>query len=124
MNNIDKVLKAICMESLYNYLYKLNKDFYTYEINEEPYFKGKQINSGKDLYNSIDITDKNTSIFVCDDKYRKCIYFAGEYWVDDEHGFSITFPNGKFVRAGKDGKTVNSNYVPIATGIGQYSDCL
>jgi hypothetical protein len=125
VQKVDSVLKTICSPSLYGYLYNLDKDFYETEINTDPYYDGKTIKSGKDLMNAIkeEITNKNTCLYI--DGQRNCIYFCGEYWIDPEHGFSIVFPGGNFVKAksNKD-KKYDSHYNPLITYIGQYSDAL
>lgn len=121
-SKIDNVIKYISAKSLYNYLYNLNKNYYDSEINSDPYYDGKTIKSGTDLLKSIDFNHKNTTLFL--DSDRNCIYFCGEYWVDPEHGFSIVFPNGNFIKGeGKD-KKYDSKYNPLFTFMGQYSDAL
>lgn len=124
LSKVDSILKIVCSSSLYNYLYTLDKDLYEKDINQDPYFDGKTIKSGKDLMNAIkdQITHKNTAVFV--DNYKNCIYFCGEYWIDEEHGYSIVFPEGKFIKGKAGAKKYDSNYKPVITFIGQYSDPL
>lgn len=115
VNNILKIVGS--NKSLYDYLYKENKDMFE-EINDDPYFKGKKINNGMDLINAM-TEDLKYTMYIS----RGCVYFCGEYWVDPEHGFSIYFPRGKFIKAIQK-KYIGDNYVPIATTIGQFSDGL
>ena len=117
---VNKLAKLVTDISLYNYLYNHDKEWYTEEINDDPYYDGKKINSGMDLMKSIDWGHKNTMFMV--DPKTKVIYFCGEYWVDEEHGFSIYFPNGKFVKGKPGERVVDEHWVPIYTGMGQYAD--
>ena len=122
MKKIDNVLKiAGTNKSLYSYLYMISKDFID-DVNDDPYFDGKCCNSEKDLMDALEFTH----VIVDTRRGNTCIYLAGEYWLDDEHGFSITFPDGKFIKAKRDAngyyKTRDSHYAPIATGLGQFSD--
>ena len=124
ISKVDSVLKTICNASLYNYLYNLDKDFYEKEINEDPYFNGKKIKSGEDLKNALkeQITHKNTNIFISN--YHNAIYFCGEYFIDDEHGYSIVFPKGNLIKGKPGDSKLDKQYKPLITYIGQYSDPL
>ena len=122
MSKVQSIIKTVSSISLYNYLYNLDKDFYNKEINNDSYYDGKKIESGKDLMNSIEINHKNTTIFVND--RRNIIYFCGEYWVDDEHGFSISFPGGKFIKGASNQKKYDSHWNPQFTFMGEYSYAL
>ena len=130
MSKVQSVIKTVGSISLYNYLYESDKNFYRDEVNTDSYYDGKKIESGKDLMNSIEINHKNSTIFVND--RRNTIYFCGEYWVDPEHGFSITFPGGKFVKADKAlygelqlrKERYDSHWIPQFTFMGLYSDSL
>ncbi len=118
--DIEKCVDILNSDELFDYLYAYHIDMFN-EINEDPYYNGKTVKSGKDLKNSIEkislIKSKNGVVYIC-----------GEYWCDDEHGFSIKLPNGEFVKSqystfdfSRDqGKEVN--YKPICTLLGQYSD--
>jgi hypothetical protein len=120
LDKVDSVLKTVCSPSLYNYLYKMEKRYYEDEVNTDPYYDGKKIQSGKDLMNACkeQITHKNTKIFIND--RRNMIYFCGEYWCDEEHGYCITFPGGKFVKGNESSNKYNSKI----TRMGLYSDAL
>ena len=123
-NNIDlkECLNALNSDELFDYLYKYHIKLFN-EINEDSYYEGKTIKSGEDLKNSI---ESITTIAVSDG----VIYICGEYWCDPEHGFSITFPKGKFVKSKHkeyeynqdQGKDVD--YIPICTILGQDCDYL
>ena len=117
---IPSIVKLIEGKELWDYLYKLHEDMF-YEINEDPYFDGKTIKSGKDLKNAIDTRYKIT-IFI--DEYDECVYFCGEYWCDEEHGFCVTFPDGKFVKAKEGKKKKGKDYSPYYTYLGQFADAL
>ena len=121
--NLEECLTALNNDELFDYLYNYQIKMFE-EINNEPYFEGKTIKSGKDLKNSIESIDlisyNNEVIYVC-----------GEYWCDPEHGFSIAFPKGKFIKSQysnyeydrDQGETVD--YIPVCTVLGQFSDgCL
>ena len=92
---IKSISQTLNNNEVWEYLYEENKDWFEKEINNDPYYKGKKIESGKDLKTSI---EKISAI----GQYKNIVYVAGEYWVDDEHGFSISFPNGKFTKSGKE----------------------
>lgn len=117
---VPSIVKLIEGDALWNYLYNSEKDYYESEINNDPYFDGKTIKSGKDLKNSIK-TEYKMAIII--DNYYDCTYFCGEYWVDPEHGFAITFPHGKFIKA-QNRKYRDKNWKPIATYIGQFDEAL
>lgn len=118
--DISKCLDTLNNDELFDYLYKYHIDMFN-NINGDSYFEGKKIKSGKDLKNSIEqikvISCKNGVIYVC-----------GEYWCDPEHGFSIKFPQGKFIKSKYDTFNYNrdegkdSGYIPICTLLGQFSD--
>lgn len=118
---ISSVIKTCCTnKALYDYLYTRNKSFFE-DINEEPYLGGKTINCGKDLINAIETKYK----FYCgaamerskDGKEVPVIFFNGEYWCEPEHGFSISFPNGKIVKSAEDDVTKSTF---ICGGAGDY----
>lgn len=92
MNNIE----------LFDYLYMSSKEMFEY-INDDPYFNGKTIKSGEDLKNSIEeiklIAYKDNTYYIC-----------GEYWCDDEHGFSISFPDGNFIKENSSNSTFLGNF--------------
>lgn len=119
---LSECLNALNTDELFNYLYNYHIELFN-EINEDPYYDGKTIKSGEDLKNSIDCIEK----IICS---NEVIYVCGEYWCDPEHGFSITFPKGKFVKSKYDkfeynrdkGKDVD--YVPVCTILGEYTDYL
>ena len=120
--DINKCLNALASDELFDYLYKYHIEMFK-EINGDTYFKGKTIKSGEDLKKAIEkikvIGYKDGVIYIC-----------GEYWCDPEHGFSIKFPGGKFIKSKYDnfnydrdeGKDVD--YIPNCTILGQYSDYL
>ena len=120
--DINECITALNNDELFNYLYNYQIDFFN-DINTDPYFDGKTIKSGEDLKNSIE----EISLISCRDGV---IYICGEYWCDPEHGFSIKFPGGKFVKS--EHNTYNYNrdegkyakYIPVCTLLGLYSDCL
>lgn len=111
--DISECLDAMDEDDLFDYLYG-------YHIS---YFDGTEIKSGKDLKKSIE--EIKVIAYV-----RGVIYICGEYWYDPEHGFSIKFPRGKFIKSEHDtydyqrdeGKDVN--FIPQCTILGQYSDYL
>ena len=115
---VDNVLKVVCSKELYENWYKEKDDIFE-EINDDPYFKGKKIKNANDLIKALkeEITNKNTRVYI--NTYRKTIYFCGEYWCDPEHGYSISFPDGEYVKS----KGYNSSKGPV-TYFGQYSDAL
>jgi hypothetical protein len=117
INTFDRLLKSVgSSNQLWGYLYNQRKKMFD-EVNKDPYYDGKTCKSGKDLINSVGRIDY---IGIS----RDIVYICGEYWIDDEHGFSISFPNGKFVRL-KDGeKLYDTRYIPIGTVLGQYADAL
>lgn len=126
LNKVDNILKTICNPSLYDYLYKINSNYFEGEINDDSYYDGKTIKSGKDLRDSIDITHRNTAIIISDK--HNVIYFCGEYWPDEEHGFSIAFPKGNFVKHPQSSQVrkdyYDEHHNPKYTFLGQWSDCL
>lgn len=87
---IDAFIRAKTFEDqkIWNSLYKKNKAYFD-EINSDPYFDGKKISSPSDLKKSLEIT----AISV----HKNSLYVKGEWWGDPEHGFSINFPNDKFI---------------------------
>ena len=120
--DINDCLIALNNNELFDYLYKYHKNMFD-EINNDPYFDGKTIKSGEDLKNSI----QDLKVIA----YKKgVVYICGEYWCDPEHGFSIKFPNGKFIKSEYDSFDYNrdegkdANYTPKCTILGQYSDYL
>lgn len=116
---IPSIVKLIEGTELWGHLYKLQKDYYD-DINDDPYFEGRKVKSGKDLKNSID-TKYKVEIYI--DAYRNCVYFCGDYWCDPEHGFAVTFPDGKFIKK-KDGKPKENKYFPYYTYLGSYDEAL
>ena len=118
--DLDNCLKTLNTDELFNYLYNYHNNFFN-EINEDPYFEGKKIESGKDLKNSIEsieiITIKDDVIYIC-----------GEYWCDPEHGFSIAFPKGNFIKSQYNFFEYNRDvgldvdYIPCCTVLGESSD--
>ena len=113
----NKIINMCCNnKSLYSYLYSINVQLWK-EVNEDSYYeKDQKIKSVQDLINSID-TKQKISLYY--NEYNKNVYFSGEYWVDPEHGFSINFPNGEFVKGDQ-----KYNNVDKCTRLGQYSDGL
>lgn len=120
--NLDSVLKILDSNELYDYLYNYHKKEFE-EINNDSYFNGKTIKSGMDLKNSIE----EIKLIAY---YDNVIYVCGEYWCDPEHGFSIKFPNGEFVKSKFDSfdydrdEGKESDYKISCTLLGQYSDYL
>ena len=114
-NKFNKILNLCCNgKQLYSYIFHLYPKLWK-EINEDSYFeKDQKINNTNDLINSIDT--KHTFLLNYN-KYYKIVYFCGNCWFDDEHGFSFSFPNGDFVK----GKDIRSYDI---TRLGQYSDGL
>lgn len=116
--NVDDCLKILNNEELFDYLYNYHLALFD-EINNDSYFNGKTIKSGQDLKNSIEEI-KSIAYF------EGIVYICGEYWCDPEHGFSISFPNGKFVKSKYDSydydrdKGEENEYVPVCTLLGQY----
>jgi hypothetical protein len=110
------VLKKVCnSKELWSYLYSTSKSWIE-DVNDDPYFKGKTCKSTKDL---IDAVEKINYIGIS----QNAIWVCGEYWIDPEHGFSIAFPNGKFVRSASDkSPSYDSKYNVTSTGLGQYGD--
>lgn len=107
---INDCIDILNSDELFDYLYENTKWMFD-EINSDPYFEGKTITSGEDLKNSIE------EISQIGYK-RDVIYICGEFWCDPEHGFSISFPNGKFVKKG------DAEEGSKFTVLGQFSDCL
>ena len=119
---INSVLKLVgSNKSLYTYLYTQNKSLYDDEINKNPYFDGKTIQNGIDLLKAMTNDTRYTLVVT-----EKTVYFCGEYWIDPEHGFSISFPNGKFVKAEKESRMtdIRNKYRTEITVLGQFSDAL
>lgn len=118
--DLDECLKLLNNDELFEYLYNYHIKMFE-EINSDKYFNGKTIKSGKDLKNSIE----QISLIAY---YKKVIYICGEYWCDPEHGFSIKFPNGKFIKSIYDFFDYNRDegkdvaYIPICTILGQFLD--
>jgi len=120
--DISECLKALDSDELFNYLYRYHIHMFN-EINSDPYYEGKTVKSGKDLKESI----KKIKIIACK---KGVVYICGEYWCDPEHGFSIKFPGGKFVKSKYDvfdfdrdeGK--DASYIPKCTVLGHFSDYL
>ena len=54
----DSIIKSISQtlnnNEVWDYLYDENKEWFDKEINNDPYYKGKKIESGKDLKSSIE----------------------------------------------------------------------
>ena len=123
LSKVDNAIKYITTPALYNYLVKLHSKMFD-EISNDDYFDGKSIKSGNDLIEAIkeQIKHKNTMIFVSE-RYNT-IFLCGEYWCDDEHGYSISFPGGKFIKANSLDNAFNKDYEPVATALGQYSSYL
>lgn len=121
-DNLNECLNYLNSDELFDYLYKYHKDMFD-EINNNPYYDGDTINSGLDLKNSIE----QLKVIAC---VNDVIYICGEYWCDPEHGFSIKFPGGKFIKSKYDtfdydrdvGK--DANFIPVCTILGQFTDYL
>ena len=92
--NIE-VLKYLNSKEFWDYLYQTNLHKWS-EVNGEPTFGNKPMNSGKDLMQAV--ADNNGQDILEIMKKDGITYIGGEYWVDPEHGFLITFPNGKLVK--------------------------
>jgi hypothetical protein len=124
-SKIEQVLKIFSTnKGLYNYLYKIHNKLFN-EINNDPYFDGKKIKSGNVLIKAIQDNDGKNITDIYFDKIYNVYYICGEYWCDDEHGYSIRFPSGRFVQAkSTDSKDWYKDYVPIATILGQYDNAL
>ena len=124
-SKIEQVLKIFSTnKGLYNYLYKIHNKLFN-EINNDPYFDGKKIKSGNDLIKAIQDNNGKNIIDIYFDKRNNVYYICGEYWCDDEHGYSICFPGGRFVQAkSTDYKDWYKDYVPVATILGQYDNAL
>lgn len=120
--DLTECLKLLNNDELFDYLYSYHIKMFE-EINNDAYFNGKTIKSGKDLINSI--TEISQIVY-----YNNVVYICGEYWCDPEHGFSIKLPNAHFIKSKynsydynrDEGKTVK--YIPICTVLGQFSDYL
>lgn len=124
-SKIEQVLKIFSTnKGLYNYLYKIHNKLFN-EINNDSYFDGKKIKSGNDLIKAIQDNNGKNIIDIYFDKRNNVYYICGEYWCDDEHGYSICFPGGRFVQAKSiDYKDWYKDYVPVATILGQYDNAL
>lgn len=87
-SNIKNIVKLINSKAVFDYLYSHHKNFladvYEYE----------NIKSGTDLMKAIYNIDLVTI------KYDT-VYVSGYCDWDQEHGFSVAFPNGKFVKSNK-----------------------
>lgn len=115
MDKVESAIKTFCK----------NKDLYKFMLGElaPRFYEGLDI-TPEELIDIIKNDKTNNKrgfgLFVCyiEDDPKKCIkvYICGEYSLDDEHGFSITFPDGKFMPS--------KNYTGEATYIGGYSDYL
>lgn len=82
---------ATTNKKMYDILYTKSKKWL-----DDVSINGKKCMSGKDLIKAIqDELDKRT-LEISYDSYCNTIFVRGEYWIDVEHGFSISFPNGKF----------------------------
>ena len=120
--NLDNIIKILNSSELYDYLFNYHKKMFD-EINNDSYFDGKTIKSGRDLKNSIE--DIKLVAY-----FNEVIYICGEYWCDPEHGFSIKFPNGEFIKSKYDSFDYNrdegkeTGYKISCTLLGQYSDYL
>lgn len=118
--DLNECLNLLNSYELFDYLYSYHIEMFE-DINSDIYFNGKTIKSGIDLINSI---TEITQIAY----YNKVIYICGEYWCDPEHGFSIKFPNGKFIKSKYNSYDYNRDegkdvkYKPICTLLGQSSD--
>ena len=118
--DLNECLNLLNNDDLFEYLYNYHIKMFE-EINNDKYFNGKTIKSGKDLKNSIEQISQIAY-------HNNVLYICGEYWCDPEHGFSIKFPNGKFIKSKNafydynrdEGKDVN--YIPSCTLLGQFSD--
>ena len=124
-SKISQIIKIFSTnKGLYNYLYKNHIKLFN-EINNDPYFEGKKIKSGNDLIKAIQENDGKNIIDIFYDKRNNVYYICGEYWCDPEHGFSICFPDGKFIQSkSTDYKDWYKDYVPVATILGQYDNAL
>lgn len=131
MTKIDSVVKTFCTnKALYGYLYKAAEeeygDYYWRQSDDEE--EGKFCKSGADLLDAIkeDIKRYGAKLIVQD--YYNTLAICGEYWIDEEHGFSISFPQGKFVKKDSpESKEIlkandNDRYTPYYTKIGHHSD--
>ena len=93
---INSVIKISKSKSLYSYLYNINKDKIE-ELNEVIDSRDKPVKNGNDLIKSM----QPQSIVL----KRNTVYIVGSYYLDNEHGYSISFPNGKFIKSKSDKKT-------------------
>ena len=120
LSKVDSCVKALNSSDLWNYLYKYHIKLFQ-DINSDSYFDNKKIKSGSDLKKSI---EEIKVIMIRKD----CIYIAGEYWCDPEHGFSICFPKGKFIKSKYDTYDYNrdegkdAKYIPQVTVLGGYDN--
>lgn len=121
---VEKALKTFCSnKSLWSYLYTISEKWIS-EINNDPYFDGKKCESGADLIQAVKDDKKNQlDIFLQDENNNIVVYICGDYWLDDEHGFSVNFINGEFVKC-KGSKVTYSDHRPTCTVLGQYDNAL
>lgn len=87
VKNLKSTVKLISSKSLYDYLYEYHKKMFD-DIND---YEDGSISSGSDLMKSLHDIDLVT---IDNDT----VYVSGQCDWDDEHGFSIAFPSGKFVK--------------------------
>ena len=87
LKNLKSTIKIMNSKSLYDYLYNYYKDMFD-EMNE---YGDCSIESGSDIVKAIYGIDLITI-------EHDTVYVSGYCEWDEEHGFSIGFPNGKFVK--------------------------
>lgn len=120
---INNALKIFSTDkSLWNYLYSISKKWID-EANNDPYFNGKKCKNGNDLIQAIKDDNEILHIHVKIKNEIPTIYICGDFWLDDEHGFSVNFINGEFIKC-KGNKITYNNYTPTCTVLGSYDEAL
>ena len=117
--DLTEILDVLNGDELYDYLYRYQINKFEDINRNSDLFDGKKINSGDDLKQSI----QNIKQLVYS---NGVVYVCGEYWCDPEHGFSIKFPNAKFIKSGYNlyDYDRDESFITVCTLIGEYSDYL
>lgn len=94
-NTLNKFLQAKPWnnQSMYKEIYEKNSSQWD-DINDDPYFKGKKVNSVSDITKAI-----KEKVHTIDVGEHVCL-LSGEWWIDPEHGWGINFWDGKYIPQG------------------------